>query len=113
MTRLPFSSDDSPGPPTPAQVADQPTRGTPRLRMPHRDQVEMRWASLDDLLEPDHPVRSVWAAVCALDLKPWLEEIKAVEHHVGRDATDPRLLLALWVYATIKAVGSARELDRL
>jgi hypothetical protein len=36
-----------------------------------------------------------------------------VEGHVGRDATDPRLLLALWVYATLDAVGSARELDRL
>src|ERR1017187_7017587 len=53
----------------------------------------MRWASLDDLLEADHPVRIVWAAVCKLDLSSWLNDIKAVERHVGRDATDPRLLL--------------------
>ena len=87
--------------------------GKPRLRRPIRDQVEMRWASLDDLLEADHPVRVVWAAVCTLDLKSWLGEIKAVEGHVGRDATDPRLLVALWVFATLKAIGSARELARL
>jgi Transposase domain (DUF772)/Transposase DDE domain len=31
----------------------------------------------------------------------------------GRDATDPRLLVALWIYATIDGVGSARELERL
>jgi transposase len=75
--------------------------------------MELRSASLDDLLEADHPVRVVWAAVCTLDLKSWLGEIKAVEGHVGRDATDPRLLVALWVFATLKAVDSARELARL
>jgi transposase len=58
-------------------------------------------------------VRIVWAAVCALDLSSWLSEIKAVERHVGRDATDPRLLVALWVFATLKGIGSARELARL
>ena len=73
----------------------------------------MRWASLDDLLEADHLVRIVWAAVCSLDLKSWLNEIKAIERHVGRDATDPRLLVALWVFATLKGIGSARELARL
>ena len=49
----------------------------------------------------------------ALDLKSWLSEIKAVEGHVGRDATDPRLLVGLWVFATLKGIGSARELARL
>jgi transposase len=42
-----------------------------------------------------------------------LETIKAVEGTVGRDATDPRLLAALWIYATLEGVGSARELARL
>ena len=31
----------------------------------------------------------------------------------GRPAIDPRVLLALWLYATAKGTGSARELDRL
>jgi transposase len=108
-----FNSDDLPEPPTPSQVAQSVTAGKPRLRVPIRDQIEVRWASLDDLLEGDHPARIVWAAVCALDLKSWLSEIKAVERHVGRDATDPRLLVALWTFATLKGIGSARELDRL
>ncbi len=55
----------------------------------------------------------VWAAIGTLDLGRWLSEIKAVEHYVGRDATDPRLLVALWTFATLKGIGSARELDRL
>ena len=100
--------------PTPAEVAaGEPSAGAPRLRVPQRDQVEIRWASLDQLLEPDHAVRAVWAAVCGLDLGRWLCEIRAVEGAVGRDATDPRLLVALWVYATLDAVSSAREVARL
>jgi transposase len=98
--------------PSPAQVAEQ-AAGVPRLRIPHRTQVEMHWASLDELLEADHRARLVWAAVVGLDLDRWLAEIKAVEGNVGRDATSPRLLLALWVYATLEGIGSARELARL
>jgi transposase len=107
---LPFNSDNLPEP-TPVRAAPDP--GTPRLRIPHRDQIEMSWASLDERLDPDSPARIVWSLVCQLDLNAWLREIKAIEHHVGRNATDPRLLVALWVFATIKGIGSARELERL
>jgi transposase len=110
MTLPLFSPDDLPEPPSPAQAAQSMPAGKPRLRLPIRDQIEFRWASLDSLLEADHPVRVVWAAVGTLDLKSWLSEIKAVKGHVGRDATDPRLLVALWVFATLRAVGSARQL---
>jgi transposase len=113
MTLPLFDPDDLPEPPSPTQAAQALPPGKPRLRVPQRDQVEMHWAALDELLEADHPVRIVWAAVCALDLTSWLREIKAVQGHVGRDATDPRLLVALWVYATLKGIGSARELARL
>jgi transposase len=104
--------------PSPGEVAAGVPEGSapvgkPRLRIPHRDQIEMHWASLDQLLEPDHQARVVWTAVCGLDLSAWLGEIKAVEGHAGRDATDPRLLVALWVFATLDGVGSAREVARL
>jgi len=113
MTLPLFSPDDLPERPAPAQAAQSMPAGKRRLRLPIRDQVEMRTASLDDLLEADHPARVVWAAVCKLDLKSWLSEIKAVEGHVGRDATDPRVLVALWTFATLKGVGSAHQLNEL
>lgn len=40
-------------------------------------------------------------------------QIKAVEGGPGRPAIDPKLLLALWLFATTEGVGSARQLDRL
>lgn len=108
----PLLFDKGPADPTsPAAVAEQ-APGSPRLRVPNRSQVELRWSSLDELLEADHRARLVWASVAALRLDLWLCEIKAVEGNVGRDATDPRLLVALWVYGTLEGVGSARELAR-
>lgn len=107
-----FLFDKGPTQPTPSDVAEE-LKGTPRLRKPVRNQIEVHWSSLDDLLEETHPARMVWAAVCGLDLGSWLKEIKAVEGHVGRNATDPRLLVALWVLATLDGVGSARALAEL
>jgi transposase len=121
MDSLLFNRDEFTGP-SPGEVAGQMAdealsvpepAGKPRLRVPHRKQVEMHWTSLDEMLEPDHPVRFVWAAISSLNLDRWLGEIKAVEGICGRDATDPRLLAALWVFATLNGIGSARELARL
>lgn len=96
-----------------AAVETPVSTGQVRLRVPQRNQVEMHCNSLDQMLEADHPARIVWSAVSTMDLSSWLSEIKAVEGEVGRDATDPRLLVALWVYATLRAVGSARRLAEL
>jgi transposase len=105
--------DDAPlSPPTAA--ASQPTlRGRPRLRPVQRQQVELRCASLDQLLPADHEARCIWAYVENLDLSSLLQTIKAVAGQPGRDANDPGVLYALWLYATFKGIGSARELDRL
>jgi transposase len=113
MTRALFDKGEVPHPSPGDVAAGRTAGGNPRLRVPQRNQVEMHWASLDELLEPDHPARLIWAAVCELDLRPWLDTIRAVEGVAGRDATDPRVLVALWIYATVEAIGSARELTRL
>ncbi|MCX5676458.1 MAG: IS1182 family transposase [Planctomycetota bacterium] len=78
-----------------------------------RDQVEMRLASVDELLPEDHRARMVWAMVEEYDLRAFYEGIKAVEGEAGRPAIDPKLLVAVWLYATLEGVGSARALARL
>jgi len=88
-------------------------QGKPRLCMANRHQVEMRLASLDELLPEDHRVRIVWAMVQEYDLSPLYERIDAVEGEAGRPAIDPMLLVALWLNATLDGVGSARALARL
>ena len=51
--------------------------------------------------------------MCSLDLKSFYQDIEAVKGGAGRDAVDPRILLALWLFATIEGVGSARRLAEL
>lgn len=87
--------------------------GQVRVRQADRLQVVMRPAALDDLLASDHQARVVWEYVEGLDLSRLYERILAVEGGSGRTATDPRILMALWLYATLDGVGSARELARL
>jgi transposase len=84
-----------------------------RIVEARRDPVELRVVDLDSLLAPEHPARTVWAFVQGLDLAPLYARIKAVEGHAGRPAGDPRVFMALWLYATLDGVGSARALERL
>jgi transposase len=84
-----------------------------RLRKPDRTQYSFQPQCLEELLPPQHPARVIWAVVQTLDLSDFYAAIRAREGCVGRDATDPQLLVALWLYATTRAVGSARELARL
>src|SRR5262249_40842475 len=96
-----------------AAAGSEPTvSGSARLRYANRQQVEMRMCALDALIPEDHPVRTVWAYVERLDLGELLAKIKAIEGRAGASATDPRILLTLWLYATLRGIGSARELDR-
>jgi transposase len=88
-------------------------RGAPRLRIPQRDQIDMHWAALDDMLDPDHPVRSVWAFVQGLDLTTLDDAIKAREGEPGHPPAAPQLMMAVWLWATVEDVGSARRLDQL
>jgi transposase/IS5 family transposase len=84
-----------------------------RLKTPVRNQMEMMVRDLDSLIAEDHPVRAIWALVLRLDLSGFYAPIKAVLGGPGHPASDPRVLVALWIYACVEGVGSARRLDRL
>jgi transposase len=87
-------------------------KGAVRLRKPERRQLAMVVQCADDLVRALHPVRTVMAVVEKLDVSGFCEPIRAREGIAGRDATDPRLLVGLWLYACVRGIGSARELAR-
>jgi transposase len=84
-----------------------------RIRQAERNQTGFELVDLESLVVDDHPVRAVWSFVEGLDLQWFYDRIKARGETPGRPATDPRILLALWLYATADGVGSARALARL
>jgi transposase len=83
-----------------------------RLKLPERAQVEMCMQALDDLLPDDHKARFIWDYVSQLNLNDILNKIKSIENSAGRSATDPRILLSLWILAITEGIGSARMIER-
>jgi transposase len=85
------------------------------VRVIGADRAQLRWdlVDLDSQLPDDHRARLVWGFVEGLDLSEFYDRIKARDAVAGRPATDPQVVLAVWLYATLEAIGSARAIDRL
>ena len=96
-----------------APVSKKQPAGAPRLKRADRRQIVCLPHALDDLLPEDHEARIIWAYVEGLDLTPLHDSILAVEGHAGRSAADRQIFMALWLYATLKGIGSARQLAEL
>lgn len=100
-------------PEAPMSEKKDKSHGIPRLLRVCRDQYEMKYTCIDELVGEDHLVRQVWDYVCSLDLSKVLHNIKSVEGNVGRPAIDPSILVTLWLFATTQGIGSARLLAKL
>lgn len=87
-------------------------QGKPRFSSAVRNQVEFVQASLDDLIPEDHQVRNILNYVEQMDLSSIYNKIKSTSGNPGRPPIDPRILLALWIYAIVEGIGSARVIDR-
>ncbi len=86
--------------------------GAPRLRCVDRQQI-LPPMTLEQLIEPDHPARAVWRFAEGLDLTVLYQGVRSRENSPGRPASDPRVLVALWLYAILYGVISARRLEDL
>jgi len=90
-------------------MADRPP---PRLRTVDRQQF-IPALPLEQLLDRDHQARLVWDFCAGLDLTCLYDGIRSRVGGPGHPALDPRIGVALWLYATLEGVGSARALDYL
>src|SRR5258708_22055426 len=84
-----------------------------RLREPNRKQMILKAEDLDSVMGAEHPARAIWRVLEGMELARFYAPIKARAGSAGRDATDPKMLLALWLYGLSEGVNSARELERL
>jgi transposase len=97
--------------PTPSRPAPD-SSAPPRLRRPDRRRI-IQPRTYDELVPPDHKVRAVWTLVQGWDLTLFLEGIRARGERPGRAATDPQLLIALWLHAAIEGLACGRKLAKL
>jgi transposase len=85
----------------------------PRVLRPDREQLYWDQVDLESQIEGDHLARVIWAFVEGLDLSELYGSIRSRDDVAGRPRADPRVLLAVWLYATSEGIGSARALERL
>ncbi len=85
---------------------------TPRYEPIDRQQVVLEPVDVEQLIPEDHAARSIWAILGRLDLSGFCREVKSVEGHAGRNVWEPRLLIAIWIYAYSRGISSAREIER-
>ena len=90
-----------------------PNKPKARTLEPDHQQVSIRFDDPDQTLPPDHLARALFLILGKLDLSGFTRHAKAVEGHAGRSALSPKMLLALWLYAITRGIGSAREIERL
>lgn len=84
----------------------------PRFEPIDRNQVILEPLDIDGLIAPEHPARNVWEILGRLDLSRFLGPVKAVAGHAGRNTWEPRLLIAMWIYAYSRGISAAREIER-
>jgi transposase len=92
-------------------AAPPPQTRKPRLKRVDRQQMVWRAIDVERLIDADHPARAICALLGTLNLEKFGAGIKAVEGRPGRDRSDPRVLIALWLYALSRGVREARALD--
>jgi transposase len=89
-----------------------PSRGL-RLRCANRAVVCPVPVRLENLLPPEHPARQIWELVKGLDLSEFYADIQVDAGTPDAPATDPLILIALWVYATRQGETCARTVADL
>lgn len=84
-----------------------------RMRSVERKQYFMETVNLEDMAAEDDVVRAIWAFVEKLDLAAYYNKIKSKVNKAGSPAYNPKVLLAMWIYAYSQGISSAREVEKL
>jgi len=94
-------------------IEKTPIRGRKSIRGANRTQIEFKCACLDDLIPKDHRARDVWDYVSELDLSCFHDHIRIPEGSKGPRTADPKILLAIWLFAILQGEVSARKINKL
>jgi len=97
---------------SPAEARAEETLGPRKLKSVDRNQFKMLTLDVDSLVSADHKVRAIWELTGELNLSGFLTGIRSEVGRAGREHNDPRLLVAIWLYAYSESISSAREVSR-
>jgi transposase len=99
-------------------IEEEPAKEPPhpdyirKLASPERYQMEMKIECLDQTLPEDHEARIVWSFVNSLDVSCFVKRISSIEGGSGRASINPKVLVALWIYAISEGVTTASKIAK-
>ena len=96
-----------------AQISSEPAHKDLKRKYisMNRHQMEFKMESLDSILPQNHEARTIWKFVEQLDLAEAEKKISTLQGYAGRPAYQPKLLIALWIYAITQGIISARKIS--
>jgi transposase len=96
----------------PDSLRDWDTPADPQYEPIDRRQMLLEALDVDALIASARPARNTWELLGRMDLRGFAVDLKSVEGRAGHNAWEPRLVIALWLYAYSRGISSAREIER-
>src|ERR1700676_2953486 len=84
-----------------------------KIKPIERNQSAFVALDVENLVGADDKARAIWELTGNMDLSALHNKIVSREGAAGQAAEDPRLLIAVWVWAYSEGVNSSREVEHL
>lgn len=68
---------------------------------------------LEELIDPQHPARTIWKLTESFDLTRFEEQLKTRVGEAGRPCWSAQVLVSVWTYGYSLGVASARAIERM
>ena len=73
-----------------------------------RNMTSLEVVDWSGLIDADHLARRIVRVLDQLDLSTFYAKIVSRDSHQGRPAIDPKIMLAIWIYAYMQGISSSR-----
>lgn len=93
--------------------AQRSAEAEPKIKPIDRNQSAFVALDVENLVGADDKARAIWELTGEMDLSALYQKIVSREGAAGQAAEDPRLLIAVWVWAYSEGVSSSRQVEHL
>ncbi len=95
------------------EAAQGSAEAAPKIKPIDRNQSAFVALDVENLVGADDKARAIWELTGEMDLSGLRQKIVSREGAAGQAAEDPRLLIAVWVWAYSEGVSSSRQVEHL
>jgi transposase len=95
----------------PGPAGTKEPEAAPKIKRIDRRQSAFVALDVENLVSADDKVRAIWDLTGKMDFSDLLKGIVSKEGSTGQAHEDPRLLVAIWVWAYSEGISSSRQIE--